>query len=74
MFYGSTRARVTLKLNFRGISMPMVQYLLLSTFLKKYSSEVSWPILIKFLVKHHHVGGKAAYGLWADWMELWLPW
>ena len=45
--------------------MAMVQHLLSSTFSKKYSSEVSWPILIKFHVNHHQVGGKAAHGFWA---------
>ena len=35
------------------------------TFLKKYISNVSWPNVIKFYVKHQ-VEGKAAKGFWAD--------
>ena len=29
----------------------------------------SWPIVIKFHVKHHQVTGKAGYAFWADWIE-----
>ena len=35
-----------------------------------YISKVSRPIWIKFHVKHHQAGGKAALGFWADWNEL----
>ena len=29
-------------------------------------SETSWPIIIKFHLKHHWVGGLAALGFWPD--------
>ena len=33
-----------------------------------YLSKVSGPILKKFHLKHHQVGGKAALGFCADWI------
>ena len=33
-------------------------------------SEVSWPILIKFYLKHHLGGGKASEGFGADWIKI----
>ena len=32
-------------------------------------SEASWPILIKFYVKHHWGRGKAAQGVGGDWIK-----
>ena len=39
-------------------------------FSKKYASNVSWPNVIKFHVKHPQVEGKTAYGFWADWIGI----
>ena len=39
-------------------------------------SETSWPIIIKFHLKHHWGGGLAALGFGSDLSgsELWFPW
>ena len=38
------------------------------TFKVVYLSKVSWQILMKFQVRHHQLGGKAALGFCADWI------
>ena len=37
-------------------------------------SATSWPIGMKFYLKHHWGGGKASVGFDPDRLELWFPW